>query len=93
MNQVSEVLELIQNITGTKAQVPTETKPEKNDKKDKKGKKEGKTSGNDSSEVNLKDLNQLLSTNMFTEGDIPIMNDATIVNQIKNQFKEKDLEK
>lgn len=97
LHQIIEVLELIQNITGT-TETPdqTETKQNvknvKNDKKDKKEKK-CKNSGSEGSDINLKDLNQTLSTNMYTEGDIPTINDLEILKKIKNECKEKDLEK
>ena len=51
-----------------------------------------KTSGSEGYVINLDDMNQLLRTNMFTEGDIITKNDF-IINKIKNECKEKDLDK
>lgn len=65
---------------------------EKDVKKDKLEKKE-KTSGSEGYEINLKDLNHILSINMFTEGDIITKNDFEIIKKIKNECKEKDLDK
>jgi len=91
LKQVNEVLQLIQNITGTEATpVQSEAKPIKKDKKDKKDKN---ATGSECKELNLKDLNQTLSKNMFLEGDIPTTNDLEILKKIKKECKEKDLEK
>jgi len=55
--------------------------------------KKDKTSGSEGYEINFKDLNHILSINMFTEGDTITKNDFEIIKKIKNECKEKDLDK